>query len=196
MPRTPHFRTKTPLINSIDSTNPTNTLLYALIALLGFILIVRLVSLALYPLMDSTEARYAEMARKILEINDWVVLHYTYEQPFWGKPPLSFWGSAVGMWIFGINEFGVRIAPFVASLLVCALFFAWDFGGKIQSSANVANSNTNGGANVGANGVGDFAKRRHILLALASAIILSSSAIGLVSAGAVYGWILAMCGGL
>lgn len=173
MPRTPHSHPQTPPINSTNSTNPTNALLYALIALLGFILIVRLVSLALYPLMDPTEARYAEMARKILELNDWVVLHYTYEQPFWGKPPLSFWGSAVGMWIFGINEFGARIAPFVASLLVCVLFFAWDFGGKSPNGANTASS------------ASDFAKRRHILLALASAIILSSSAIGLVSAGAV-----------
>ncbi|RDU54518.1 glycosyltransferase family 39 protein [Helicobacter sp. MIT 01-3238] len=199
MPRTPHSHPKTPPINSTNSTNPTNALLYALIALLGFILIVRLVSLALYPLMDPTEARYAEMARKILELNDWVVLHYTYEQPFWGKPPLSFWGSAVGMWIFGINEFGARIAPFVVGVLVCALFFAWDFESKSSNGTNKAssananaggnlNSSASSGANVGANGASDFAnfaKRRHILLALASAIILSSSAIGLVSAGAV-----------
>ena len=183
MPRTPHYHSKTPLINSIDSTNstsptshtnPTNALLCALIALLGFILIVRLVSLALYPLMDPTEARYAEMARKILELNDWVVLHYTYEQPFWGKPPLSFWGSAVGMWIFGINEFGARIAPFVVGVLVCGLFFAWDFGGKIQSGENLAQGDSK-----------STSHKKHILLALASAIILSSSAIGLVSAGAV-----------
>lgn len=196
MPRAPHSHTKTPLINSTNSTNPTNTILYALIALLGFILIVRLISLALYPLMDPTEARYAEMARKILELNDWVVLHYTYEQPFWGKPPLSFWGSAVGMWIFGVNEFGARIATFVASLLVCVLFFAWDFESKSSNGTNKAssananaggslNSSASSGANVSANGASDFAKRRHILLALASAIILSSSAIGLVSAGAV-----------
>ena len=178
MPRTPHSHSKTPLINSIDSTNPTNTLLYALITLLGFILIVRLVSLALYPLMDPTEARYAEMARKILELNDWVVLHYTYEQPFWGKPPLSFWGSAVGMWIFGVNEFGARIAPFVVGMLVCGLFFAWDFEGKIQSSANLAQGDSQGDSK-------STSHKKHILLALASAIILSSSAIGLVSAGAV-----------
>lgn len=189
MPRTPHSHSQTPPINSTNSTSPTNALLYALIALLGFILIVRLISLALYPLMDPTEARYAEMARKILELNDWVVLHYTYEQPFWGKPPLSFWGSAVGMWIFGVNEFGARIAPFVASLLVCVLFFAWDFESKSSNGtnkANGANANAGGNLNSSANvGVSGFAKRRHILLALASAIILSSSAIGLVSAGAV-----------
>lgn len=196
MPRTPHSHPQTPPINSTNPTSPTNALLYALIALLGFILIVRLISLALYPLMDPTEARYAEMARKILELNDWVVLHYTYEQPFWGKPPLSFWGSAVGMWIFGVNEFGARITPFVACLLVCALFFAWDFESKSSNGTNKAggansnaggnlNSSASSGANVSTNGASDFAKRRHILLALASAIILSSSAIGLVSAGAV-----------
>ena len=196
MPRTPHSRPQTLPINPANSTSPTNALFYALITLLGFILIVRLVSLALYPLMDPTEARYAEMARKILELNDWVVLHYTYEQPFWGKPPLSFWGSAVGMWIFGVNEFGARIAPFVVGMFVCVLFFAWDFESKSSNGTNKASSananadgsidsSTSSGANVSTNGANDFAKRRHILLALASAIILSSSAIGLVSAGAV-----------
>lgn len=200
MPRTSHSSHKTPSTNHtnsaspIHSANPTNTLLYALFGLLGFILIVRLASLALYPLMDPTEARYAEMARKILELGDWVVLHYTYEQPFWGKPPLSFWGSAVGMWIFGVNEFGARIAPFVVGLLVCALFFAWDFESKTLDKTSATNTtNANGSlkdnasskANASTNGAVDFAKRRHILLALASAIILSSSAIGLVSAGAV-----------
>lgn len=93
------------------------------------------------------------------------------------------------MWIFGVNEFGARIAPFVVGALVCVLFFAWDFESKSSNGTNKtngANANAGGNLNSSANvGVSDFAKRRHILLALASAIILSSSAIGLVSAGAV-----------
>ena len=78
--------------------NRQNASLYALIALLLFILIVRLISLNFYPLMNTTEARYAEMSRKILELNEWIVLYYyDYEMPFWGKPPLSFWASAASM---------------------------------------------------------------------------------------------------
>lgn len=43
-----------------------------------------------YPLMDTTEARYAEMSRKMLETNQWLVPQFDYGIPFWGKPPLSF----------------------------------------------------------------------------------------------------------
>lgn len=90
----------------------------------------------------------------------------------------------------------VRESPPLSLACLCVLFFAWDFESKSSNGTNKAssaNANAGGsidssassGANVGTNGASDFAKRRHILLALASAIILSSSAIGLVSAGAV-----------
>lgn len=151
-----------------SSTMPYTRLFYATLALFVFIALVRLASLALYPLMDPTEARYAEMARKMLELGDFVVLHFTYEQPFWGKPPLSFWGSAVGMSLFGVNEFGARIAPFLAGLLVCALFFAWEYSSGADSTRG---SNSE--------------RKNNAILALASAIIMLSSALGLVSAGAV-----------
>ena len=54
-----------------------------------------------YPLMDSTESRYAEIARKMLETGDWVMPQFDYGVPFWGKPPLSTWLSAAAMAAFG-----------------------------------------------------------------------------------------------
>ena len=185
--KTPKHAMPTP-----HAKSPYTSLLYAFIALFVFIALVRLASLALYPLMDPTEARYAEMARKILELNDWVVLHFTYDAPFWGKPPLSFWGSAVGMSIFGVNEFGARIAPFVAGLCVCALFFAWDYD-KPQRPINAHNlgqnplqAGQNGGGQSLQNPQKNLAqKARNLMLPLASAIILLSSALGLVACGAV-----------
>lgn len=134
---------------------PKSGFTYGVLLLLMLILLVRLVSLGLYPLMDTTEARYGEMARKILETHNWLTPQYDYGVPFWGKPPFSFWASAVTMAIFGINEFGARFAPFVASILTGLLFFAWPY-----SSEN---------------------KKR----ALGSFVIASSSVIGFVSAGAV-----------
>ncbi|MGX3043745.1 hypothetical protein [Helicobacter sp. T3_23-1056] len=44
--------------------NRQNNSIYALLALLLFILIVRLISLNFYPLMNTTEARYAENVAK------------------------------------------------------------------------------------------------------------------------------------
>lgn len=107
----------------IRKLNPQTILLIALLCILA----VRLVSLPMYPLMDTTEARYAEMSRKMLETGNWVTPLYDYDVPFWGKPPLSFWAGAVTMKIFGINEFGARVAPFIASILTGLLFFAWPF---------------------------------------------------------------------
>lgn len=75
-----------------------------------------------YPLMDTTEARYAEMSRKMLETNQWLVPQFDYGIPFWGKPPLSFWASAVTMKLGGVNEWSARLAPFLASLAMGLLF--------------------------------------------------------------------------
>lgn len=38
------------------------------------------------PLMDKTEARYAEIARIMVETGDWIVPHIDYGVPFWAKP--------------------------------------------------------------------------------------------------------------
>jgi len=70
---------------------------------------VRLVTLGAYPLLDPSESRYAEIARKMLETGQWLVPQYQYGVPFWGKPPLAFWLSAASMWLFGVNEFGARL---------------------------------------------------------------------------------------
>lgn len=79
---------------------------------------VRLATLGAYPLMDPTEARYAEIARKMLETGDWVVLQFDYGIPFWGKPPLSTWLSAAAMAAFGSNEFAARL-PSLLLLVGC-----------------------------------------------------------------------------
>jgi len=93
--------------------------------MLGLVLLARLASLGAYPLFETTEPRYAEMARKMLALGDWVTPWFDDGVPFWGKPPLSFWGSAATMALFGVNEFGARLAPFLASLLTLALLWAW-----------------------------------------------------------------------
>lgn len=99
------------------------------------ILAVRLYSLAAYPLMDTTEARYAEIARKMIETGNWLTPQIDYGVPFWGKPPLSFWASAATMATVGIGAFGARLAPFLASVAAGLLFFAWPFDGDKRQKA-------------------------------------------------------------
>ncbi|UVM57773.1 phospholipid carrier-dependent glycosyltransferase [Pseudomonas sp. B21-012] len=88
---------------------------------LGLILSLRLAGLGVYPLMDTSEARYGEMARKMLELNDWITPMFDYGVPFWGKPPLSFWTQALSMHWLGINEFALRLPAWLMHLVSCLL---------------------------------------------------------------------------
>lgn len=94
-------------------------LIWAIVALL----LVRLGSLAMYPLLDTTEARYADIARRMLERDDWVTPWFNDTLPFWGKPPLSFWATALSFKLLGINEFAARLPNLLAGLFVATL--AW-----------------------------------------------------------------------
>ncbi|OYV04548.1 MAG: dolichyl-phosphate-mannose--protein mannosyltransferase, partial [Verrucomicrobiales bacterium VVV1] len=85
---------------------------------LGILLVCRLVLLIAAPHTDPSEARYAEISRKMVETKDWITPQFDYGVPFWAKPPLSMWMSAAGMELFGVDEFGSRIFIFLASLVI------------------------------------------------------------------------------
>jgi len=94
-------------------------------AALAIVALVRLLTLGLYPLNDTTEARYAEVARKMLELNDWITPWYDYGVPFWAKPPLSTWLTAISLKLFGINEFAARLPYFLLALLIAWIVWDW-----------------------------------------------------------------------
>lgn len=87
----------------------------------GFAALLRLVSLSTYPLMDTTEARYGEMARLMVETGNWLTPQFDYGVPFWGKPPLFTWMSATGIKLFGVTEFAVRFPHWLAGLVTVGL---------------------------------------------------------------------------
>lgn len=95
----------------------TSRLLLAALLLLG---LARLLSLAFYPLMDMTEARYADIARRMAESGDWVTLWLDDMRSFWGKPALSFWATAAGLKLFGVSAWGARVPHFLLGLGVAA----------------------------------------------------------------------------
>ncbi len=73
------------------------------------------------PLMDKTEARYAEIARLMAETGEWIVLQIDYGVPFWAKPRLSTWFSAASISLFGEAEFFVRLPYLLACLAMVLL---------------------------------------------------------------------------
>ncbi len=82
----------------------------------SLIIAARLIGAFFLPLIDPSESRYAEIARKLLESGDWITLFHDYGVPFWAKPPLSSWLSASGMALFGVNGFGARLPILLLSL--------------------------------------------------------------------------------
>lgn len=94
-----------------------------LVGLIVFAFMVRLATLGAYPLMDNTEARYAEVARKMVETEDWLTPQIHYGVAFWSKPPLSMWMTAASYLVFGVNEFAARLPSLFAC--VAAAWMTW-----------------------------------------------------------------------
>ncbi|GIU07302.1 phospholipid carrier-dependent glycosyltransferase [Shewanella sp. c952] len=123
------------------------------LAVLLLVVLTRLLLLPLYPLMDTTEARYGEMARLMVETGNWVTPLFDYGVPFWGKPPLHTWMSAASIVVFGVSEFAVRFPHWIAAMLTLAV-------------------------------IATFAKKQRLPV-LPSLIILASTVVFIISAGAV-----------
>jgi 4-amino-4-deoxy-L-arabinose transferase-like glycosyltransferase len=85
----------------------------------------RLTLLAAYPLMDTTEARYAEIGRRMAELGDWVTPWIGQAEPFWGKPPLSFWMTAASFKFLGISEFTARLPHWFFGGLLVWITWSW-----------------------------------------------------------------------
>lgn len=92
-----------------------------LLLVIAALALTRLLSLPWYPLMDTTEARYADIARRMLAQDDWVTPWFGDGVPFWGKPPLSFWATELGFTVFGVNEWGARLPHYLLGVAVAAL---------------------------------------------------------------------------
>ncbi|MBN2584718.1 MAG: phospholipid carrier-dependent glycosyltransferase, partial [Planctomycetes bacterium] len=73
-------------------------------------------------LFDTSEGRYAECTREMVETGNWLEPQLNYE-PHWTKPPPTYWAIAAGIMLLGQNEWGVRLygaATFVVSVLAVA----------------------------------------------------------------------------
>ena len=89
------------------------------------VMLIRLLFLGTYPLADTTEARYGEMGRLMVETGNWITPQFEKGIPFWGKPPLSFWLTAVSFKMFGIHEFSARLPSFFWELLLLQWCSTW-----------------------------------------------------------------------
>lgn len=96
----------------------------ALLWILAGIVAVRFMSLGLYPLIDKTEARYAYIGELMALTGNWVTPQIDFGVPFWAKPVLSTWLTALSLTVFGINAFAARLSSFLIFLACGWMVFA------------------------------------------------------------------------
>ncbi|RLB71663.1 MAG: glycosyltransferase family 39 protein [Deltaproteobacteria bacterium] len=89
--------------------------------LFGFTLLLLLPAGSM-PLMESTEARYAEIAREMIVSGNYLEPHFNAIKHF-HKPPLAYWLTVAGFKIFGLNNFGARFFCVLAAVL--AVFYLY-----------------------------------------------------------------------
>ncbi len=105
----------------------TNLSFFALLVFLGGLY---LWNLGGYGLLEPDEARYAEIPREMLEKGDFITPTLNYVKYF-EKPPLHYWCTALSMKLFGENEWGARLTPFLGGLagVGATALFGWRFFG-------------------------------------------------------------------
>lgn len=89
-----------------------------------FLLITRVLAMIWMPLNDKTEARYGEIARLMVSSQNWVTPQQSLGEPFWAKPPLSTWSSALSMKIFGVHAWSARL-PALFYAIGVLLMIGW-----------------------------------------------------------------------
>jgi 4-amino-4-deoxy-L-arabinose transferase-like glycosyltransferase len=76
-------------------------------------------------LMDPDEGRYAEIAREMLLLKDWLIPHLNLA-PYLEKPPLVYWLTSLSFAAFGYSEWAARLPAALAAL--GGLYLAYGLG--------------------------------------------------------------------
>lgn len=95
--------------------------------ILATVVLLRIVTLNVPDLFDTTEGRYATTSQLMLERNDWVtpwIIYKGVEKPYLGKPPLHFWLINTSFELLGLNNFAARLpGVFSAAAIALTLYF-------------------------------------------------------------------------
>jgi len=97
----------------------SNCLLLLLFALTLCVLFIKLGS---YPLIEPSDARYAEISREMYITGDYLTPRLNGIKHF-HKPPLLYWAVTAGYRLLGVNEWGARVCQGIFSLGVLLVLF-------------------------------------------------------------------------
>ncbi|MFA4843582.1 MAG: glycosyltransferase family 39 protein [Candidatus Margulisiibacteriota bacterium] len=84
-----------------------------LLALSAVLYFLKLGSFSLY---DAAETTYGEFVKNMVQMGNWLTLHYN-AQVIFDKPPLYYWAVALISWLIGFNEWAMRLPAALAGVL-------------------------------------------------------------------------------
>ncbi|MGA1861523.1 glycosyltransferase family 39 protein [Deferribacter thermophilus] len=87
-----------------------------------FYFLISIYPLKYVPLFETTEARYAEIAREMVVSGDFIEPRFNGIKHF-HKPPFAYWMIAAGIKIFGVNGLGARFFGVFAAVI--SIFFLY-----------------------------------------------------------------------
>jgi len=94
-----------------------------IIWLLFFILMSKFILISCYNFYWISEVRYASIAMRMALNNNYLMPFFSPDEPFFGKPPLAFWASAISFELLGFTEFAGRLPHFIALLFTLLFIF-------------------------------------------------------------------------
>ena len=121
------------LSDTADRSAPTAKKTLAYLVLVS--LFTLLFNLGGRPIESKDYLRYAEVAREILQFDDWVMMH-EQGKIYVDKPPLQFWLTAMAYRIIGVTPFAARLPSAVAAF--CGVLITFFFARRIFGSTQTA----------------------------------------------------------
>ncbi|WP_432712191.1 ArnT family glycosyltransferase [Pedobacter sp.] len=112
----------------------TRSVLFLFVLLFSF-----LWHLSNWGVMESSEARYAEIAREMLQTGNWLIPQYL-EISHFDKPPMTYWITALGLQLFGVNPFGARFFSQIAFIIQIIILYkiVWELIGDKKLALSAA----------------------------------------------------------
>ncbi|TAF60519.1 MAG: glycosyl transferase [Cytophagales bacterium] len=114
------------LFNWLDKISPPQERAFWLVVSILFYL----PFLGAVPLFDWDEINFAECAREMILLDDYLRVHIGF-MPFWEKPPLFFWLQVLCMKLVGINEYAARLPNALCGIVSLQILFG--IGSKLRN---------------------------------------------------------------
>lgn len=94
--------------------------------ILATVVLIRLLTLGVPDLFDTTEGRYATTSQLMVERDDWVtpwIIFKGIEKPYLGKPPLHFWLINTSYEVLGLSNFSARLPGVFSGLAITLILY-------------------------------------------------------------------------